>query len=120
MSISDYEFYGQDSGQFTYVNDSHSTTSLLDVCSHGINSKVTSMNILDKIHSYDHLPLQAEIVVDFNCAFNLIDVNTCPRDIVTYTYPQCTSDNLYQYCDSTYALFSDIYLVLNAITQIVI
>ena len=31
-----------------------------------------------------HLPLQALIDVDFNCAFNLIYVNTFPRDIVSY------------------------------------
>ena len=110
--ISDYEFYGRDSGQFTYVSDAHSTTSWLDhiICSHGINSKVTSMNILDKMPSSDHLPLQAEIDVDFNCAFNLIDVNTCPRDIVSYKWSQCTPDDLYPYCCSTYALFSDIYV----------
>ena len=60
--------------------------------------------------SSDHLPLQAEIDVDFNCAFNFIDVNTCPRDIVSYKWSQCTSDDLYQYCCSTYALFSDIYV----------
>ena len=91
LSISDYEFYGRDSGQFSYV----STTSWLDhiICSHGINSKVTSMNILDKMPSSDHLPLQAEIDVDFNCAFNFIDVNTCPRDIVSYKWSQCTPDD---------------------------
>ena len=114
LSMSDYEFYGQDLGQFTYVSDAHSTTSWLDhiilVCSHGINSKVTSINILDKMPSSDHLLLQAEIDVDFNCAFNLIDVNTCPRDIVSYKWSQCTPDDLYQYCCSTYPLFSDIYV----------
>ena len=61
LSISDYDFYGGDSGQFTYmyVSDAHSTTSWLDhiICSHGIKSKVASMNILDKIPSSDHLPL---------------------------------------------------------------
>ena len=42
LSISDYEFYGRDSGQFTYVSDAHSTTSWLDhiICSHSIHSKV--------------------------------------------------------------------------------
>ena len=34
--------------------------------------------------SSDHIPLQAEIDVDSNCAFNFIDVNACPRDIVSY------------------------------------
>ena len=80
------------------------------ICSHGINSRVTSMNILDKMPSSDHLPLQAEIDVDFNGAFNLIDVNTCPRYIVSYKWSQCTPDDLHQYCCSTYALFSDIYV----------
>ena len=60
--------------------------------------------------SSGHLPLQAEIDVDFNCAFNFIDVNTCPRDIVSYKWSQCTPNDLYQYCCSTYALFSDIYV----------
>ena len=70
-------FYDRDSGQFTYVSNAHSTTSWLDhiICSHGKNSKVTSMNILDKMPSSDHLHLQAEIDVDSNCAFNLFGVN---------------------------------------------
>ena len=112
LNISDYEFYGRDSGQFTYVSDAHSTTSWLDhiICSHGISSKGTSMNILDKMPSSDHLPLQAEIEVDFNCALNCIDVNACPRDIVSYKWSQCTPNDLYQYCCSTYDLFSDIYV----------
>ena len=44
-----------------------------------------------------HLPLQAEIDVDFNCALNFIDVNACPRDIVSYKWSQCTPNDLYQY-----------------------
>ena len=62
--------------------------------------------------SSDHLPLQAEIDVDFNCALNCIDVNACPRDIVSYKWSQCTANDLYQYCCSTYMydLFSDIYV----------
>ena len=80
------------------------------ICSHGINSEVTSMNKLDRMPSSDHLPLQAEINVDINCAFNLIDDNACPRDIVSYKWSQYTPDDLHQYCCSTYALFSDIYV----------
>ena len=30
LSISDYEFYGRDSGQFMYVSDSHNTISWFD------------------------------------------------------------------------------------------
>ena len=44
------------------------------------------MNILDKMPSSDHLLLQAEIDVDVNCAFNFIDVNACPRYIVSYKW----------------------------------
>ena len=66
------------------------------ICSNGINSKVTSMNILDKMPNSDHLPLQAEIDVDFNCALNFIDVNACPRNIVSYKWSQCTLNDLYQ------------------------
>ena len=82
LCISGYEFYGRDSGEFKCVSDAHSTTSWFDdiICS----SKVTSMNVLDIIPSSDHLPLQAEIDVDLNCAFNVIDVNACPRDIFSY------------------------------------
>ena len=107
MSISDYKFYGRDSGQFTYVSNAHSTTSWLDhiICSHGIHSKVTYMNILDKIPSSDHLTLQAEVDFDFNYALNYIDVNKCARDIVSDKWSQCTPDDLYQYCCSTCTLF---------------
>ena len=97
FSISDYEFHGRDSGQFTNVSDAHSTASWLDhnICSHGINSKVTSMNILNKMLSSDHLPLQAEIDVDFICVFNCIDVDACPSDIVSNKWSQCTPNDLY-------------------------
>ena len=112
LCISGYEFYGRDSGQFKCVSDAHSTTSWFDhiICSYGIHSKVTSMNVLDIIPSSDHLPLQAEIDVDLNCAFNVIDVNTCSRDIVSYKWSQCTPNDLYQYYCSTYSLSSDTYV----------
>ena len=94
------------------VRNVHHTTSWLDhiICSHCIDCKVTSMNIVDKLPSSDHLPLQAEIHVNFNCAFNFIDVNACPRDIVSYKWSQYTPNDLYQYCSSTYDFFSDIYV----------
>ena len=121
LSISDYEFYGRDSGQFTYVSDAHSTTSWLHhiICSHGINSKVTSMNILDKTPISDHLPLQAEIDVDINCALNFIDVNACPRITNSLNVLQMIYINIV----AQYTIFLVIFmqhLVLNAITQIAI
>ena len=48
------------------------------------NSMHRKSDMLDKMPSSDHLPLQAEIDVDCNCAFNFIAVNACPRDIVSY------------------------------------
>ena len=77
------------------------------------------MSILDKMPSSDHFPLQAEIDVDYNCALNCIDVNACPRDIVSYKWSQCTPNDLYPYCCSTYALFSDIDVLIVYIRKFV-
>ena len=78
LSISDYHRYGRDSGQFTYVSDAHSTTSWFDhiICSHDVKCKMTAIEILDKLPSSDHLPLQSAMDVDFNCVFNCIDCVT--------------------------------------------
>ena len=59
LSISDYDRYCRDSGQFTYVSDAHSTTSWLDhiICNHDVKCKMTSIKILNKLPSSDHLPL---------------------------------------------------------------
>ena len=112
LSISDYDRYGRDSGQFTYVSDAHSTTSWLDhiICSHDVKCKMTAIEILDKLPSSDHLPLQAAMDVDFNCVFNCIDVSACPKDKIGYNWSQCTPDDLEKYYCSTYDVFSDIYV----------
>ena len=112
LSISDYDRYGRDSGQFTYVSDAHSTTSWLDhiICSHDVKCKMTAIEILDKLPSSDHLPLQAAMDVDFNCVFNCIDVSACPKDKISYNWSQCTPDDLEKYYCSTYDGFSDIYV----------
>ena len=61
LHISDYEFFGTNSGVFTYVSDSHCTTSWLDhhVCSYTMNAAIDDMTVLDKLPSSDHLPITA-------------------------------------------------------------
>ena len=46
LIISDYQRYGRDSGQFTYVSDAHNSTSWLDhiICSYDVNSKISSIS----------------------------------------------------------------------------
>ena len=63
LVISDYNVYGRESGQYTYVSDSHFSTSWLDhlICSHDMNLKLSSVKILDKLLCSDHLLLSAEL-----------------------------------------------------------
>ena len=51
--------FGRTSGTFTYVSDAHNSTSWLDhfICSHGVQSLVTNIHIIDKLPSSDHLPV---------------------------------------------------------------
>ena len=67
LLISDYKIFGRFSGQFTYVSDAHNTTSWLDhiFCSHDVQRKLVSIDILDRLPSSDHLPLC--VLLDFNC-----------------------------------------------------
>ena len=68
---------------------------------------MTAIEILDKLPSSDHLPLQAAMDVDFNCVFSCIDVSACPKDKISYNWSQCTPDDLEKYYCSTYDVFSD-------------
>ena len=57
--LCDYEVFGRTSGTFTYVSDAHNSTSWLDhfICSHGVQSLVTNIHIIDKLPTSDHLPV---------------------------------------------------------------
>ena len=81
LTISDYQRYGRGSGQFTYVSDAHNSTSWLDhiICCHNVLSKIQSIKILDKLHSFYCLPLQMTLDIDFNSVVDFID-NPCLRD----------------------------------------
>ena len=91
LIISDYHRCGRDSGQFTYVSDAHNSTSWLDhiICSYDVNSKISSINILNKLPGSDHLPLQMTLDIDFNSIVDFID-NLCPRDKVSFNWSKCT------------------------------
>ena len=111
LIISDYHRYGRDSGQFTYVSDAHNSTSWLDhiICSYDDNSKISSINILDKLPGSDHLPLQMTLDIDFNSIVDFID-KLCSRDKVSFNWSKCTLNELSQYCCLTYDLFTDIHV----------
>ena len=111
LIIFDYHRYGRDSGQFTYVSDAHNSTSWLDhiICSYDVNSKISSINILDKLPGSDHLPLQMTLDIDFNSVVDFID-NLCPRNKVSFNWSKCTINELSQYCCLTYDLFTDIHV----------
>ena len=90
--------------------DAHNNTSWIDhiICSYDVNSKISSINILDKLPGSDHLPLQMTLDIDFNSAVDFID-NLCPRDKVSFNWSKCTLNELSQYCCLTYDLFTDIH-----------
>ena len=68
LIISDYNVYGhgRESGEYTYVSDAHNTTSWLDhvLCSHDISTKLSSLRILNKFPSSDHLPMSIYLHFD--------------------------------------------------------
>ena len=58
--------YGREFGEYTYVSDVHNTTSWLDhvLCSHDMNTKLSSLRILNKFPSSDHLPMSIYLHFD--------------------------------------------------------
>ena len=67
LLIYDYNIFGRFSGQFTIVSNAHNTTSWLDhiICSHDVQRKLVSIDILDRLPYSDHFPLW--VLFDFNC-----------------------------------------------------
>ena len=67
LLISDYKIFRHFSGQFAHVSDAHKTTSWLGhiICSHDVQRKLVSIDILDRLPCSDHLPLC--VLLDFNC-----------------------------------------------------
>ena len=72
LVISDCDYYGRTSGKFTHVSNAHGTTSWLDhvICSHDMQARLHSVDILDMLPSSDHVPLS--IVFNFNSTLALL------------------------------------------------
>ena len=66
LIVSDYEYIGRRSSQFTFVSDAHSTTSWLDhiICSFNLFCILSDICILDKLPSSDHLPIACNVGFD--------------------------------------------------------
>ena len=109
LVVSDYEAYGRDSGQFTYVSDVHFTTSWLDpvLCSQDIQSKLVSVKILDKLPSSDHLPISITLLVNVHlqCFVSASSVYSSTRDKVIFNWAKASIDDINEYCVNTYTNF---------------
>ena len=82
--ISDYQFFGRVSDQFTYVSDAHGTTSWLDhfICSHDLHCNIVDIKILDKSPCSDHLPIYAKLKLDID--LSVIASISVPASDVTF------------------------------------
>ena len=104
LVISDYNVYGRESGQYTYVSDSHFSTSWLDhlICNHDMNLKLSSVKILDKLPCSDHLPLSAELSINSPCSV-ISDIKyPSPRSKATFSWSKVTEHDTLQYRNSTF------------------
>ena len=103
LVISDYNVYSRESGQYTYVSDSHFSTSWLDhlICSHDMNLKLSSVKILDKLPCSDHLPLSAELSINSPCSV-ISDIKYPPRSKATFNWSKATEHDTLQYRNSTF------------------
>ena len=104
LVISDCDYYGRTSGKFTHVSDAHGTTSWLDhvICSHDMQARLHSVDILDMLPSSDHVPLS--VVFNFNSTLAFIDSSKCPSNKVNFNWTKATDKDLldYSYLTSIY------------------
>ena len=77
LIISDYEHFGRNSSQFTFVSDAHSTTSWLDhiICSFNLFTILSDLCILDKLPSSDHLPIGCNLCFDLDTCMSTPSVS---------------------------------------------
>ena len=97
-----YNVYGRESGEYTYVSDAHNTTSWLDhvLCSHDMNTKLSSLRILNKFPSSDHLPMS--IYLHFDHPIEELVTNSCSRDKVTINWSKASDCDILYYRNLTY------------------
>ena len=72
----------------------HGTTSWLDhvICSHDMQARLHSVDILDMLPSSDHVPLS--VVFNFNSTLAFIDSSTCPSNKVNFNWTKATDKDL--------------------------
>ena len=102
LIISDYNVYGRESGEYTYVSDAHNTTSWLDhvLCSHDMNTKLSSLRILNKFPSSDHLPMS--IFLHFDHPIEELVTNPCSIDEITFKWSKASDCDILYYRNLTY------------------
>ena len=112
--ISDVDKLGLESGAFTYLSESHGTTSWLDhcVCTVQAHAAVSSLEINYDVHSSDHFPLS--ICVDVN---NIPKVETTMQhSTVKCNWGKATERQLSEYTTNCETLLrSDVSLDCEAI-----
>ena len=108
-----YNVYGRESGQYTYVSDSHFSTSWLDhlICSHDMNLKLSSVKILDKLPCSDHLLLSAELSINSPCSVTSDIKYPSPRSKATFSWSKETEHGTLQYRNSTFNNLKTIIIV---------
>ena len=105
LIISDYNEYGRESGEYTYVSDAHNTTSWLDhlLCSHDMNTKLIIS---------DHLPMSIYLHFDYpieelvtNCEAKVERIYIpldCSRDKDTINWSKASDCDILYYRNLTY------------------
>ena len=67
-----------------------------------MQGRLHSVDILDMLPSFDHVPLS--VVFNFNSTLAFIDLSTCPSNKVNFNWTKATDKNLldYSYLTSIY------------------
>ena len=88
LVVSNYAAFGRGSGQYTYVSYAHCTctTFWIDhvLCNKDLQRKLRLINILDKLPSFDHLPLSVIIDVQGQSVPFVSIICSSPRAKVIY------------------------------------
>ena len=102
LIISEYNVYGCESGEYTYVSDAHNTTSWLDhvLCSHDMNIELSSLRILNNFPSSDHLPMSSYL--HFDHPIEEFITNSCSRDKVTFNWSNASNCDILHCHNLTY------------------
>ena len=110
LHISDLDVLGRKSDNYTYMSDAQNTTSWLDhiICSHNMHQHISSLEILEKLPSSDHLPLSIHFNINKDipkCSTSTSEVNNekhlilkwhCADDCQIKDYNVCSSKYLKQ------------------------